>query len=365
MTKHIETLDALRGVAALSVVVYHLFEALAFANGQAEQHMFHGFLAVDFFFLLSGYVLSLAYDGRWSDKKFSLRLFMLRRIRRLQPTVLAGAVIGLVAYLAAGATTWEGVQPAPSTIALSFLLALFVLPVLSSGLDVRGGGELYPLNGPHWSLFFEYIGSFLYGLVLRRLPRLGMWVVTFVVMSALFLLASEQDTNTLGGWSYAPANMLLGFLRMLLGFTMGIFLHRYGWVKMKQMKKIPRLAFPHCDVLIVLFLCMPSLSAIDGNVFYQMACVVLLFPTILHVAAQRDLPSSCRGVLLYFGKLSYPLYAVHYPLIYLLIHLLQQPEPVLPVWALISLTGVASVLLGILTLHLWDLPVRRWLAKKK
>ncbi len=363
MKKHIESLDALRGVAALSVVVYHLFEALAFANGQTEQHMFHGFLAVDFFFLLSGYVLSLAYDERWTDKKFSVRLFMLRRIRRLQPTVLAGAVIGLVAYLAAGATTWEGAHPVPLTIALSFLLALFALPVLGKGLDVRGGTELYPLNGPHWSLFFEYIGSFLYALVIRRMPRVALWVITFVVASALFLLASEQEVNTLGGWSYEPTNMLLGLLRMLLGFTMGIFLHRYGWVKTKRMQKNDS-GFMIFALLLVLFLCMPSLSALNGNVLYQMFCILLVFPTILFASSHRDLPSQCRGVLLYFGKLSYPLYAVHYPLIYLLIHLLQQPEQPLPVWAMISLTGVASVLLGVLTLHLWDLPVRQWLSRK-
>ncbi len=363
MNKHIETLDALRGVAALSVVVYHLFEALAFAHGQAEQNMFHGFLAVDFFFLLSGYVLSLAYDGRWSDRNFTIGQFMWRRIKRLHPTVLAGAAIGLVAYLAAGATTWEGVHPATLTIALSFLLALFVLPVLGSGMDVRGGTELFPLNGPHWSLFFEYIGSFLYALVIRRLSRVALWVVTFVVASALFLLASEQGVNTMGGWSYEPTNMLMGLLRMLLGFSMGIFLHRYGWVKVKRLRKKDS-GFMVFALLLVLFLCMPSLSALNGNVLYQMFCILLVFPTILFASSHRELPSPVRGLMLYLGKLSYPLYAVHYPLIYLLIHILQQPEQPLPVWLLISLTGVASIVLGVLTLHLWDIPVRKWLAKK-
>ena len=99
-TRHYLLLDGLRGVAALLVLLFHLFEAVAFAAGRAEQDMFHGFLAVDFFLILSGFVMSYAYDGRWSE--MSIGSFFRRRLIRLHPMVVAGVVFGLIVFAAQG-----------------------------------------------------------------------------------------------------------------------------------------------------------------------------------------------------------------------------------------------------------------------
>lgn len=100
---HYELLDGLRGVAAILVVIYHIFEGLAFAessdgvgNGLITT-LNHGHIAVDFFFILSGFVISYAYDDRWS--KMSLGDFFKRRLIRLHPMLVMGAVIGAIAVM--------------------------------------------------------------------------------------------------------------------------------------------------------------------------------------------------------------------------------------------------------------------------
>ena len=87
---HYDILDGLRGIAALTVVWFHIFEA--FATSHLDQRINHGYLAVDFFFILSGFVIGYAYDDRW--KKMTVTEFLKRRLIRLHPMVVIGAVIG-------------------------------------------------------------------------------------------------------------------------------------------------------------------------------------------------------------------------------------------------------------------------------
>ena len=91
---HYALLDGLRGVAALLVVWYHIFEGFQFAgNKPVIDFINHGYLAVDFFFILSGFVVGYAYDNRWG-KTLTLGGFFRRRLIRLQPMVIMGAVFG-------------------------------------------------------------------------------------------------------------------------------------------------------------------------------------------------------------------------------------------------------------------------------
>ncbi len=154
---HYALLDGLRGVAALLVVWYHIFEGYAFAGGIIVEVVNHGYLAVDFFFILSGFVISYAYDDR-IGKKFTFNGLLKRRLIRLHPMVIMGALIGTVAYCIQGRMQWNGTQVPFHIIIGSLLLGLFFIPILPKSIyDVRGNGEMFPLNGPCWSLFFEYI----------------------------------------------------------------------------------------------------------------------------------------------------------------------------------------------------------------
>lgn len=83
----------------------------------------------------------------------------LRRLIRLHPMVVAGVLLGAV------------------------LLNLFMVPAVpGTGPEIRGYGEMFPLNGPNWSLFFEYIGNIIYALLIRRLPTKALAVLTLLSM---------------------------------------------------------------------------------------------------------------------------------------------------------------------------------------
>ena len=179
---HYALLDGLRGAAALMVVWYHVFEGFAFAEGSAIDVFNHGHLGVDFFFMLSGFVISYAYDNRWkadSSNRLTTGNFFKRRLIRLHPMLIMGAIIGFITFLIQGGVKWDGTEtPFAWTIVALVLTMLFIPAYPGAGYDVRGNGEMYSLNGPSWSLFFEYIGNILYALFIRRLNNKALAVLT-------------------------------------------------------------------------------------------------------------------------------------------------------------------------------------------
>ncbi|MDE6651814.1 MAG: acyltransferase, partial [Paramuribaculum sp.] len=134
-----ELLDGLRGVAALMVILYHFGEA--FATSPVDQQINHGYLAVDFFFVLSGFVLGYAYDDRWK-KGMTAANFMLRRVIRLQPMVLIAVIFGVIAFIIQGCEKWDGTSVSSTAIILSIILGFFMIPSLPGSLpEIRGNGE--------------------------------------------------------------------------------------------------------------------------------------------------------------------------------------------------------------------------------
>ena len=144
---HYELLDGLRGVAALVVIWYHVFEG--FATSPFDQRFNHGYMAVDFFFILSGFVVGYAYDDRWG-RTLNIRNFFKRRLIRLHPMVVLGVVLGAITFIIQGSVQWDGTHVAFSMVLLAMLLNLFLIPAgPGTGPEVRGNGEMYPLNGPN------------------------------------------------------------------------------------------------------------------------------------------------------------------------------------------------------------------------
>ena len=162
---HFEILDGLRGVAAIMVVWFHIFEA--FATSHLDQRINHGYLAVDFFFILSGFVVGYAYDDRW--KTLSVKEFLKRRVIRLHPMVVMGALIGGAMFYTQGCSVWDVTEVTVLALFVATFINALLIPA-TIGTEVRGLGEMYPLNGPSWSLFFEYIGNILYALFIRNVP---------------------------------------------------------------------------------------------------------------------------------------------------------------------------------------------------
>src|SRR5512138_2960265 len=108
--QHYPILDGLRGVAAVMVVIFHIFETFT-GGDHTKQVINHGYLAVDFFFLLSGFVIGYAYDERWG--KMSIKHFFKLRLVRLQPMVIAGMLIGAVFFYFQDSVLWPTIHAVP------------------------------------------------------------------------------------------------------------------------------------------------------------------------------------------------------------------------------------------------------------
>lgn len=365
---HYALLDGLRGVAALLVVWHHVFEGYQFAgNKPVIEFINHGYLAVDFFFILSGFVIGYAYDDRWG-KSLTLGGFFKRRLIRLHPMVVLAAVIGFLAFAATGFERWDGSRVTLPMALLALLCASLMIPALPGmPREVRGNGEMFPLNGPCWSLFFEYIGNIIYAFLLRFMPTrlLGCLSAALCCALAWFAVADPSGYGCLGmGWTVDAMNMLGGLLRLLCPFTMGMFLSRIF-----RPKRV-RGAFWLCTVVLLLLFHVPYIEGNGGvcwNGVFEAVCIIVVFPMLVWAAASGTTTDKwSTRVCTFLGDLSFPLYIVHYPLMYVFYLWLIKTEQYdfASTWQTALLVCVASVLLAWACLRFYDIPVRRWLAGK-
>ncbi|MBC7757339.1 MAG: acyltransferase, partial [Phormidesmis sp. FL-bin-119] len=193
---HYPILDGLRGVAAIIVVTFHLAEP--FSTSNLDKFVNHGYLAVDFFFLLSGFVIGYAYDDRWN--KTTVGIFLKRRIERLQPMVVLGMTLGAIGFYFTDSTLWPLIHTIPLwKMLLVMLIGYTILPVPLS-LDIRGWAEMHPLNSVGWSLFFEYIANILYAVWIRKFSILALSILVGIAAIALTHLAITNG-DVSGGWT--------------------------------------------------------------------------------------------------------------------------------------------------------------------
>ena len=369
---HYELLDGLRGVAALMVLVYHIFEGFAFAsatNGVGDgiiRTLNHGHIAVDFFFILSGFVISYAYDDRW--QKMSIGGFFKRRLIRLHPMLVMGAVIGAVAFLFDGCMRWDGSMTSVGWVMVALLLTMFMIPAVPGAqYEVRGNGEMFPLNGPMWSLFFEYVGNILYALVIRRFSTKTLAVLAAVlgILHAYFFVGDLSGYDSVGvGWTIDSVNFWGGAVRMLFPFTVGMLLAR------KFRARSVKGAFWICSALLIVIFSAPYLAcdkAISVNSLYEVICIAAVFPFIVWLGACGKSENKITSrINRFLGEISYPLYIVHYPIMYIFYKWLieNQKYTLGETFGASMLVIVSSVLLAYACLKLYDIPVRRWLTKK-
>ena len=365
---HYEILDGLRGVAALLVVFYHIFEGLSFAEGGTLiTTINHGYLAVDFFFILSGFVIGYAYDDRFG-KTMTLGNFFKRRLIRLHPMIIMGAVLGVIFYCLQGCVKWDGTHVATSMIMLALLCALFFIPATpGAGYDIRGNGEMFPLNGPSWSLFFEYIGNILYAVFIHRLSNKALTVLVFLLGIGLawFALFDVAGYGMIGvGWTLDGVNFLGGSLRMLFPFSLGMLLSR----NFKPVKV--RGAFWICSIVLLILFCVPYIegnSPICWNGLFEAICILFIFPVLVWIGASgKTTDKHSTQICKFSGDISFPLYAVHYPVMYLFYAWLIDNKYYTfgEVWPVALIVYIGSILLAYLCLKCYDEPVRKWLIRK-
>ncbi|QKJ32026.1 acyltransferase [Mucilaginibacter mali] len=359
--KHYPILDGLRGVAAVMVVCFHIFETFADGN-RFKQVINHGYLAVDFFFLLSGFVVAYAYDDRWG--KMTQWDFYKRRLVRLQPMVIMGTIIGAALFYLQACDAFAPIALTPVWKMLLVMLVGFTLIPILPSMDIRGWAEMHPLDGPCWSLFFEYVANILYALFVRKFSKTALSILVF--LSACFLvqyLIMGPQGDVIGGWSVDPTQLHIGFARMLYPFFAGLLLCRMG--KLIHVRG----AFWLCSFMLAIIFILPRAGDEQHlwmNGIYESVCIIVLFPLIVAIGAGGEIKGKRSAAICKFlGDISYPLYITHYPLIYTYVAWISNNKvPVnngLPIGGLLL---VVALTIAYACLKLYDEPVREWLRKK-
>jgi len=360
---HYEILDGLRGVAAVLVVLFHILEVHSHGD-HTKQLINHGYLAVDFFFLLSGFVLGYAYDDRWG--KMTLKDFFKRRIVRLQPMVVIGSIIGalLFYFQDAPGLGWGGIHEVPVWKMLLVMVIGFTLIPVGKGLDIRGWNEMHPLNGPAWSLFFEYIANIVYALFLRRVSKIVLSILVIIAAGfTLYYAFTNGNGNIIGGWSIDnPAQLKIGFIRLAFPFLAGLLLARIG--KLHYIKN----AFLSASLLLVVFLSVPHLGG-DNNIWnrvFECFCLMILFPFIIWLGAGGKVKGQKSSkVCKFLGDISYPIYITHFPIVYVYMSWVANNKLSLEQsWLYGVLVLIASIVVAYISMRFYDLPIREWLRKK-
>ena len=302
-----------------------------------------------------------------------------------------GALIGLVMFILQGAVTWDGTPASVPAMMIALLCGLLMIPALPGcGYEMRGNGEMFPLNGPAWSLFFEYIGNILYALFIRRLSTRALAVLAGI-LSVLLLWFTATDVCGYGmfgvGWTLDGFNFWGGLLRMLCPFTIGMLLSRvFHRIQIKV-----KGAFWICSIILLLLFHVPYIESTFGgssvsdageimqngageiagsimlNGVFEAVCILLIFPAIVWLGASgmtsdRFSPRICA----FLGDISFPLYIVHYPFMYYFYSWLIEKQlfTLGETWPEALITCIVSIAAAWLCLKFYDLPVRRWLAKK-
>lgn len=366
-----EILDGLRGVAAIIVVMFHLFET--YSNGPCSQILNHGYLAVDFFFILSGFVIGYAYDDRWS-KGMTQWNFYKRRLIRLQPMVIMGSLIGAFWFFFGDAPFFSLVMETPWwKVLLITVLGCLMFPTPPS-MDIRGWQEINSLNGAQWSLLWEYIGNILYAVFVRRLSKVGL--IIFVALAAFFTIDISFNLDTfglfadreaasytmIGGFGLTPQQIYIGMGRLLFPFFGGLLLYRLG-----LRICLKKYGFLWCSLAIAAILVWPHIGGDTPNVLNGAYCalaIILLFPMIVSAGAGSPLEGkNTIKVCKFLGAISFPLYITHYPMIYVQMKWAAEHADAplsTHIWVAVWIF-IASIAVAYACLKVYDEPVREWL----
>ncbi|HEV7692972.1 MAG TPA: acyltransferase [Hyphomonadaceae bacterium] len=328
-------LDALRGVAALAVVSGHL--------GDAWGHPISQFyiLAVDFFFILSGFVIAYAYKSKLAGAMTAPAFWRIRVIR-LYPLLVVGALIGAVAMF-----VLHGDEPdVPAwKIAASAGLAALALPTALFATAMA-----FPINGPAWSLFFELLANFVYAPVSRFLTHNRLIVLTGV--AALLLVIDTLNRGTIeSGWS--KHELLGGVFRVFFGFTCGLMLYEfrpswklksvYGWALMAVLGFI-------------------LLGPFAFKPLEQLTVSLVVMPAIVWIGSAIEMAGAGVEIVTFLGILSYPIYILHKPVLETSVSVLHKLDPtgaLIPLW--VPLQFAFFIAMAWLAFKVIDEPVRKWL----
>jgi len=338
-----QTLDGLRGVAALSVVVLHT------PHFFAKWHLPFSFLAVDLFFVLSGFVLSAAYGTRLRCG-MTVAGFARIRLIRLYPLFFLGTLLGIPVALLAMKYGEISVEWSAQFFIISLPLSLAMLPTPTAGSD----GFVYPFNPVLWTIFFELVVNVLYALLAKQLSDMRILILLVVTSgAALAAYVLRIDNLDCGGiWS----TFVGGLARMMFSFFCGVLVFR-----IRRPGKI------HSSALALgLLLMLICALAAPHTTLSATATVLLLFPAIVLLGASIEPGPALQRAFALLGTTSYAVYALHKPVYQILLGFLIVASPVkveaMTPW--IGLAFLCLLLAGCVAIdQFFDAPTRQFLGQ--
>lgn len=325
------TLDGMRGLAAIAVALFH-FDIMLVP---------HGYLAVDFFFVLSGFVLSRSYLPRFREG-LAIGAFMVQRFARLWPLFALGVMLGVVVEVRRILFGVPTAMPA-TDVAVSAALHMLLLPSPT-------GLPFYPLNVPAWSLFFEIVANVALFLLVFRLPRWALALICLLATAGMAPIILDHGSANIGAlWSEYG----IALLRTAFSFTLGAIIATLpaGHLRPSNWLGVA------CIVVIGVLLAMPVPR--EWLAAYDLTVILLLSPLLVYAGSRCEPVRFAVPLAAFTGELSYALYAVHWAF-------------VMPVRSIVWRTGLeplpaATLFLTLVLLTAWaavrwyDLPLRRFL----
>jgi peptidoglycan/LPS O-acetylase OafA/YrhL len=334
----------LRGIAALAVIILHWFEGLGYPIFGASM------LAVDFFFMLSGFVVAYSYEERLKNG-FSFFKFMLLRVIRLHPMIILGAILGLLryeakSYLDSGSLSLDYL--------FKFLLAITMIP--ESLIRGDQNYEFFAINIAFWSLFCEFTAYVLFGLLLFRLNKFTL----FLIIMIAFLGVCFWTQSSFGYHDSLPEpNTLYRLSRVVFSFSVGILLFRSRKSLTEYAQKLPS----YMLLLLPLLFVFPR-DLLPWYVFALL--IVILLPTTIMVGVNTKFVGINAKIVNFLGEISFPVYAIHTPLLWgmgFLVKKMGVTDPTRIVWFGLIVIPV-TIGLSYIALKLYDEPLRKYLKSR-
>lgn len=283
--QHFEILDGLRGVAAIAVVIFHFMESIT--PDLANNFIAHAYLAVDFFFCLSGFVIAYAYDAKFA--KIGIAAFLKLRLIRLHPLVIIGAVLGLICFILDPFSTLF--EQYSGKTAVMFVTSCLMIPY--PAVEERYL-NLFHLNPPTWSLFWEYVANIFYALILVKIQNKVLWGLIAIAATAL-LFEAIGSNNLLGGWG--TPSIAAGGIRVFYSFLVGILIYRMNWIINN------RLGFISLSLLLSVAFLMPFIE--EFNWLNDFVTVFFYFPLLVALGAGAILKPGYVQLCRFSGAISY------------------------------------------------------------
>jgi len=276
--------------------------------------------------------------------------FFLARLIRLHPLVIFGTVLGLLAFLFDPFGGHPELYSAGKT-ALIFISSVLMIPY---PVITERSFNLFGLNAPAWSLFWEYVVSIFYAYVLCRVSRKVLLFLTLIA-AVVLCFVGYRSSNLMGGWG--NTTFWDGGARVAYSFMAGLLVYRSKWIIKNK------LGFLGLAILLFLAFVMPFST---WNWLTEPLVVLFYFPFLIALGAGATLTKGFEKLCVFLGNISYPLYMTHYAVIWMFMNYYNTHKPATGQLAFIIISAlIVLTMVAYLVMTFFDIPVRRYLTAKR